>query len=235
MTIPTLPPDEFEALLATAKPGLSYSAEMMRAKLAGKKDVTRRPIRSKDCPRIESEPDHFQFICRDDGELLDNDVHSFIFDDLQGGTPTAVRPRFRVGQLYYAREQVVRCSNLQGGIEHDIRYALPEAAEGIQAARKMRLAASCMPRISARLIERIVSVRPERLQEITEEDAKREGVTPFPRDLEGDCWTDGKYRTAFQYLYNELYGWEPNAWGLNPWVWRYETEIVALRTESEPT
>ncbi len=76
-----------------------------------------------------------------------------------------------------------------------------------------------MPRWASRLELELTAVRVERLQAITEEDARAEGVTPFPVNPEGDCWTDGKHRTAFEHLWNELHGWEPNAWGLNPWVW----------------
>jgi hypothetical protein len=66
----------------------------------------------------------------------------------------------------------------------------------------------------------VAGLRYERLQNITEEDARAEGVIPFtkpPCDA-GDCWTDGKYKTAFEYLWNECYGWHPNAWESNPWV-----------------
>lgn len=76
-----------------------------------------------------------------------------------------------------------------------------------------------MPRWASRLTLEITDVRVERLQDISEEDAKAEGVTPFPKDPEGDCWTDGTHRTAFNHLWNAINGWEPNAWDINPWVW----------------
>lgn len=76
-----------------------------------------------------------------------------------------------------------------------------------------------MPRWASRITLEVTDVRVERLQDISEDDAKAEGVEPFLNDPEGDCWTDGKHRTAFNYLWNEINGWDPNAWDQNPWVW----------------
>lgn len=84
-------------------------------------------------------------------------------------------------------------------------------------------------RWASRILLEVTAVRVERLQDISEEDAKAEGVTPFPYNPEGDCWTDGKHTTAYQYLWNEINGWSPNAWDANPWVWVVEFK----RVESE--
>ena len=83
-----------------------------------------------------------------------------------------------------------------------------------------------MPRWASRILLEVVSVRVERVQEISEDGARAEGVTPFPLDYEGDCWTDGTHRTAFNYLWNEVYGWAPNSWQANPWVWVVEFKRV---------
>jgi hypothetical protein len=76
-----------------------------------------------------------------------------------------------------------------------------------------------MPRWASRITLEVTGVRVERLQDITEEDAAREGVAPFIKDPEGDCWTDGKHRTAFSYLWNEINGWSPDSFASNPFVW----------------
>lgn len=94
-----------------------------------------------------------------------------------------------------------------------------------------------MPRWASRLTLEVVAVRVERLQEITEEDARAEGVTPFPLDPEGDIWTDGKHRTAFEHLWGEINGWTgPKSWQSNPWIWRVEFrghEAAMLRLGGE--
>ncbi len=84
-----------------------------------------------------------------------------------------------------------------------------------------------MPRWASRLTLDVTGVRVERLQDITEEDAKAEGVE---RDTE-PCAHGGRtcaesrcmgqtYRAGFCQLWCRLYG--PDSWDANPWVWVVE-------------
>jgi hypothetical protein len=87
-----------------------------------------------------------------------------------------------------------------------------------------------MARSACRITLAITEIRVERLQQITEADAMAEGVEPSPFDPEGDCWTDGKYVTAFQYHWGEINGWEGDAkarapWQSNPWVWAINFKV----------
>lgn len=84
-----------------------------------------------------------------------------------------------------------------------------------------------MRRNSSRISLRIARVRVERLHDITESDAKAEGVIPFLYDPDGDVWTNGRHHTAYNYLWNEINGWNPDAWELNPWVWALDFEVLA--------
>jgi hypothetical protein len=63
-----------------------------------------------------------------------------------------------------------------------------------------------MPRAASRILLEITDVRVQRLQEISEEDARAEGCEPFayPRD-------------RFQGLWDTIHG--SGAWHANPWVW----------------
>lgn len=88
------------------------------------------------------------------------------------------------------------------------------------------LSAIFLPRGASRLTLEVTGVRVERVQDISEADAKAEGVVPFPLDLEGDCWTDGTHRAAYNWLWNEINGWNPNSWVANPWVWVVEFKRV---------
>lgn len=77
-----------------------------------------------------------------------------------------------------------------------------------------------MPRWASRITLEVTEVRVQRLQQISEDDARAEGVKPFPLDPDGDCWTDGKHVTAYQHLWGEINGWDgPKSWASNPWVW----------------
>ena len=66
-----------------------------------------------------------------------------------------------------------------------------------------------MPKWACRLWLECVSVLAERLQEITEEDAVRDGV---------------ENREAFRELWNSING-KSATWESNPWVWRYEFTV----------
>ncbi len=93
-----------------------------------------------------------------------------------------------------------------------------------------------MPRWASRISLEVTDVRVERLQAISEKDAKSEGVTLLPLTSE-DCWGDGTHKTAFEYLWGQVYGFpdeknDGNDWRSNPWVWvvsfkRVEAKAVA--------
>jgi hypothetical protein len=85
-----------------------------------------------------------------------------------------------------------------------------------------------MPRWACRLVLPLVSVRVERVQEITEEDAKAEGL----RRTENG-WTDGangydvtSARMAFRELWASIYG--EASWDANPWVWVAEWKDIEV-------
>jgi hypothetical protein len=72
-----------------------------------------------------------------------------------------------------------------------------------------------MPRWASRLTLEITEVRVERVQDITEADAKAEGV-PASKNVE---MKDGSpcYRIPYQILWNQINGCD--AWDKNPWCW----------------
>ena len=78
-----------------------------------------------------------------------------------------------------------------------------------------------MPRWASRITLEITDVRVERLQDISVEDAKAEGVEPL--HLNGWC-DDQKFRAEFCNLWMEING--PESWDANPWVWVIEFRRV---------
>lgn len=83
-----------------------------------------------------------------------------------------------------------------------------------------------MPRWASRLTLEITGVRCERLCEITEEDAKAEGVEPYSRG-----YTDqATCQWAFQELWNSINAKRGFGWDANPWVWVVEFKRVERET-----
>ena len=78
-----------------------------------------------------------------------------------------------------------------------------------------------MPRIASRILLEITDVRVQRLQEISEEDARAEGVTDFAgRWWDGSPVVCGKWNApseAFAALWESING--TGSWEANPWVW----------------
>ncbi len=75
-----------------------------------------------------------------------------------------------------------------------------------------------MPRWACRTVVELTEVRVERLNDISREDAKAEGLWPGANGLEqaaGRSW--GNAQLAFQALWESIHG--KDAWSLNPWVW----------------
>lgn len=87
-----------------------------------------------------------------------------------------------------------------------------------------------MPRWASRILLEITDVRVERLNAISEEDARAEGI------IDGGCLNCGEPEPcgcanpepdatdAFAYLWQSIYGQE--SWNANPWVWVIEFERI---------
>lgn len=78
-----------------------------------------------------------------------------------------------------------------------------------------------MPRWASRINLEITGVRVERLQDISEADAKAEGTTP---SIVGGVLDHIKYRAGYQSLWNDING--TGSWVANPWVWVVEFKRV---------
>lgn len=85
-----------------------------------------------------------------------------------------------------------------------------------------------MPRWASRLTLEVVSVRVERLQAISEEDAKAEGATPAW--CSADSISSGspdafrRYRDGLKSLWESING--NGSWADNPWVWVIEFKRI---------
>lgn len=87
-----------------------------------------------------------------------------------------------------------------------------------------------MPKVASRITLEITRVRVERLQDISEEDAKSEGIEPLAHHP--GRWLS-EHRTGFSFpsatsAFRDL--WEsingPESWAGTPWVWVVEFKVV---------
>jgi len=196
-----------------------FSTSMVQAILRGRKTQTRRVVKMshrKGCPWAFDENDNTGY------EWIEADP-DFSAHDYRQPCRCIQCPYGKLGDELWVRETFVLvpfpCAHLSNGTVR----AIYKADENECFDWKWKPSIH-MPRWAARLFLKITDIQVERVQDISEEDSKAEGVVPFPYDAEGDCWTDGTYRSAFEYLWGEINGWkgEPKArapWADNPWVW----------------
>jgi hypothetical protein len=105
--------------------------------------------------------------------------------------------------------------------------------------KRSSLPARFMPTIACRARPPVLEVRVERLQEITEEGAKAEGVpfyvpghgTVSDQELRSEhgLWSSGSYRDGFAFAWSEIHD-KPaefgQSWKLNQWVWVVRFEPI---------
>ncbi|MGY2255082.1 hypothetical protein [Pseudomonas reactans] len=191
-----------------------FSAPMVRAILEGRKTVTRREVKKKaalDCLAAEFEP---------------------AFLALPGNSDLC--PYGKPGDRLWVRETWARVGNCDPGyLTFGATYpdCLPPELENIPSASEVRWKPSIhMFRRDSRILLEITDVRVERLQDITEEQAKAEGVRLYTDHAElGDWWhVDGietysaDPRKSFELLWSSVGG----DWQANPWVWAVEFKRV---------
>ncbi|WP_186130142.1 hypothetical protein [Burkholderia gladioli] len=86
-----------------------------------------------------------------------------------------------------------------------------------------------MPIWASRLSLKIVSIRVERLQAISEADARAEGVTIEEHHTRGYCAGESRPPSirAFRDAWNHDHAARDDAWDANPWVWAISFRLAA--------
>ena len=87
-----------------------------------------------------------------------------------------------------------------------------------------------MPRTAARIFLEITNIRVERVQDISEEDAIKEGIEMNNIPHPNWYWMEDVYSTdsptkAFELLWNKINGTRAS-WEINPWVWVIELKRI---------
>lgn len=198
--------------------GLSFSEPMMKAWLKGTKSIARRLM----SPQPDSDHqwkglpgyllEHKEMAC-DDG-LFEKFWHRIAGNPFSD-SPLWIRYPYTPGETVYIKETwaVHLCC---GQNDENIHYRADEQSCPIDGRSLKWKSPRFMPAWASRSHARIVSVIPERLQEINEIDAFLEG---FRDQLRGDTfWSVG---AQFKEIWEALH---PGTWDQNPFVWRIELE-----------
>lgn len=226
-----------------------FSAPMVRAILEGRKTQTRRIVKMTErataalvgAPPPAMEGDRARWVTPPLDSGADYDAWNAWCPYGEPGARLWVRETWAAPSDYddLSPKQIDAMHSIER-VAVPLWYAATDTTEAeTYTAGRWRPSIHC-PRWASRITLRVTSVRVERLQAITEEDARAEGVTPFSYDPEGDCWTaappERAHRTAFEYIWGELNGYDEaderrpgSSWSSNPWVW-----VVGFEREVNP-
>ena len=211
--------------------GMIFNSEMVRAILDGRKTQTRRPVKF---------PVHDKNLgCELAGNELAGELSAGNYLNSAFGKP---------GDRIWVREtwQAIHDYCDENGHVDERRYArsIPrhrgnywhpvyEEAWGNESREDREFPwrpSIHMPRWASRILLEITDVRVERLNAISEEDARAEGI------IDGGCLNCGEPEPcgcanpepdatyAFAYLWQSIYGQE--SWNANPWVWVISFERI---------
>lgn len=204
-----------------------FSGPMVRALLAGTKTQTRRIVKAPISAWLNN--------ANGSHKVLDGQVFNYSFEQHLGNCPYG-QPDDRL----WVRESFM---DLRGtGVEHYAadgrrqRYAFaadsPPGSYSDETRKDYGLKwkpSIHMPRSACRLVLEVTGVRVERLNDISETDAKAEGCAPAWLDADDNetvhALVAPTYRQGFARLWRDINGAE--SWQANPWVWVVEFRVLA--------
>ena len=187
---------------------ISFNYEMMRAYLAGRKTQTRRIIKPQD--------ERMAYL---GGVFADGSI-GFVNKDGK----SILCPYGKPGDLLWVKENFAYKSKTEVIYQADFDIVDGFGSEIIDFRTGNLIplvwrSSRFMPRWASRIKFPIISIRPERVLEISEEDAKAEGTTP---SIVGADLEYLRYRAGFQTLWDGINAKRGHPIGNNDWVWRIE-------------
>lgn len=191
-----------------------FNTEMVRAILDGRKSCTRRLVK----PQPDEKHTYPLGFVIDSTEKKYVGCFGFGIDEY-GGSIQYVKPPYGYapGDILYVRETWKKANNGYYYYEDWQRNDIADITKWKPSIH--------MPKEAARIWLRVTDVRVERLQDITIDEIRKEGLEP--RFDVKDKFSDGIARGRFLELWNstikksdiDRYGWDAN-----PWVWVIEFE-----------
>lgn len=209
-----------------------FSGEMVRAILEGRKTQTRRVVKramgidlQKAKGVYEVSPSLWQFSgYRQHWTPGHNDDEAWV---LCGPSPYGMP-----GDRLYVKERWrPSWANVAGmvsgpGIEYEDGTILgrPEASrypECETPSRSKWRSSRFMPRFASRILLEVTDIRVERVQDISEEDAKAEGIAEYCGEFtfNGGMHLSKTATSSFRHLWDSINAKRGHGWDSNPWVW----------------
>lgn len=202
-----------------------FAGPMVRAILSGEKTVTRRVMKPQPkAVHADDERGGHWWPSKEHQSML------HIEEEMQKWTGLAGHacPYGQPGDRLWVRETWAHVGNTDPGyLTYRATYpeCLPPGLERVPADIRdagYRWRPSIhMPRAYSRILLEITAVRVERLQDISEDQAMAEGVTPRPSKVSRATRMG---RDAFAELWASINGAE--SWDANPWVWVVEFKRI---------
>lgn len=208
-----------------------YKTEMVQAIYEGRKNLTRR---TKKLEKVNVNPDWFRYDgTANFGDQVPSNRHYFELLDLEGNPREKYIhidcPYGKIGDILWVRETFY--ISKYDDIKQECPYIYKASVFDADKLDLKWKPSIYMPQKACRLFLKITDIRCERLMDISEEDAKAEGVDfQFAEMFQEDRFKDyldfnSDYRTAyssFQSLWESINGVE--SFNANPWVWVIQFE-----------
>ena len=206
-----------------------FSGPMVRAILDGRKTQTRRVVR----PQPADQPRHAASFYQLHGGVQLYDDGNKIFSCPYGdpGDRLWVRETWKyIDGAHSARQYPgwvligFRADGREKSFDHDPpeKWKKDPTWKGHENIAPWRPSIH-MPRGASRITLEVVSVRVERVQEISRSDALAEGFTPGLNGLESwDGKLYGNSQLAFEACWESINAKRGYGWDVNPWVWVVE-------------
>jgi hypothetical protein len=221
-----------------------FSTPLVRPTIDGYKTVTRR---LRDLKVINENPGEWVYIggaanMGRDLEIIDGKQEANFYNTSTGAEERILCPYGAPGDTLWVRETFVPLTNGYGyKADGLIRCGKIPGTNSYYQPRMRWVPSIHMPRKASRIDLELLKIGVERAHDITEEQAKMEGVERgFLRDgpntekgefqLELTCKGNpiGVYRDGFIYTWMTLNGRE--SWEKNPWVWRLHFKLLKCTT-----
>ena len=197
-----------------------FNTAMVRAILDGEKTCTRRILK---LPKhIEKQRNGLYILCAEGSTYSDKEFKDVI---------DYINPPYKVGDILYIRETWANTWTPDGDVGFVYKADgepknFPYWGNAKRGKHEVWMPSIHMPKEAARVFLKVISVRAERLKDITDEGCYQEGIsgTSFYDEAEhiqiaGIGLNDSLERTAFSLLWNSTVREEKYSWEGNPWVW----------------